>query len=67
MTAMQELTEYLKNHSLIDKRFLIKKCEKLIEKEKRQIIEACIEFGMHNDETNRERGENYYNLIYKKQ
>jgi hypothetical protein len=36
------------------------------EKEKQQIIDACIEFGMHRDETNRERGEEYYNLIYKK-
>ena len=35
------------------------------EKEKQQIIDACIEFGANSDETNRERGEEYYNLIYK--
>jgi hypothetical protein len=37
-----------------------------LEKEKQQIIDACIEFGVNNDETNRKRGEEYYNLIYKK-
>jgi len=35
-------------------------------KERQQIIDACIEFGASSDETNRERGEEYYNLIYKK-
>jgi hypothetical protein len=37
-----------------------------LEEEKQQIIDACIEFGVNNDETNRKRGEEYYNQTYKK-
>jgi NOL1/NOP2/fmu family ribosome biogenesis protein len=36
-----------------------------LEKEKQQIIDVYIEFGMNNDETNRKRGEEYYNETYK--
>jgi hypothetical protein len=36
----------------------------LLEKEKQQIIDACIEFGVNSDETNRKRGEEYYNETY---
>jgi hypothetical protein len=38
-TPMQELIEYLENNSLIDKKYLISKCKKLLEKEKQMYSE----------------------------
>lgn len=66
-TAIQELIEYIeKRYAGQVSQGIVIKARELLEKEKQQIIDACIEFGMHRDETNAKRGEEYYNLIYKK-
>jgi hypothetical protein len=67
-TAMQELMNDIEIFSpdtfrLIIKTFQVKNY--YLEKEKQQIIDACIEFGVNSDETNRKRGEEYYNQTYK--
>jgi len=42
LTAMQEIIDYLENNTLIDKKVLINKCKSKQEKERQDIIDACI-------------------------
>ena len=37
----------------------------LLHLEKLQIVNTAVEFGMHGGEMMRERGEEYYNLVFK--
>jgi len=39
--------------------------QNLLHLEKQNIIDTAIEFGMHGKETMQERGEEYYNLVFK--
>lgn len=68
-TAMQELWSYIKDDKTIPfehYRKLRNKILPLIEKEKVQIIDACVEFSMHGDELAEERAEQYYKETYEK-
>jgi len=65
LTPMMELIEYLENNTLIDKKYLIGKCKKLLPKEK-QVIEDTFEKGVVCSNSN-VSGETYYNTKYNNQ
>lgn len=67
MTVVEEITEAWITYNSTDlMRWIGNNKERLKEKEKQQIIDTAIEFGNHGEEINKQRGEEYYNLIYKK-
>ena len=57
-TPMQELIEYLENNSLIDKKYLISKCKKLLEKEEKLIVNTFIDGEVN---CGRQLAQDYYN------
>lgn len=66
-TAMQELWSYVKDDKTIPfehYRKLRNKILPLIEKEKEQIIEVCVEFSNHGKEMALERAKEYYTETY---
>ena len=72
LTAMQELMNSFDDYQRESQNvsIAISKLKEVIEKEylkkeKQQTIDVCVEFGMNNDTTNKERGEQYYNQTFK--
>lgn len=64
---MQELIEYLENNSLIDKKVLINRCKKLLEKEK-QVIRDVFMSGCQSERQIKPREkcwQDYYNQKFK--
>ena len=64
LTPMMELIEYLENNTLIDKKYLIGKCKKLLPKEKQVIEDAFDNVVIVPDNWD---GETYYNTKYNNQ
>jgi len=68
-TAMREIIEYLQE--ILDDdfdskiKYVQENCEKALEKEKQQIIDAIIETSMHGENMAREQAEGYYKENFK--
>jgi 2-iminoacetate synthase ThiH len=61
LTAVEWLHEEMLKGKISMKDIL----EQAKEKEKQNIIDVCVEFGMNNETTNKERGEQYYRETFK--
>lgn len=64
LTAVELLIDELKSLGIYSST-LKQKCDRAKEMEKQQIIDACIEFGMHGKDLNLERAKEYYNNTFK--
>jgi len=62
-TAMQEAIKYLKSFNLEASAIILE--DKFLEKEKEQIINACVKFG-NNNGVDIDDYEEYYNETYNK-